>query len=424
MSAYVAEPSPFETDWNPWDDDTTAAAATPTRTVLRTVNDTDPVAVDGYTSAAQHVSAFADRIVAELELRAEFGDAAAGGEELGFTEVDEHMIAEGGRLIVIGAREGVGKTAWALQVARTMATRTSTVTGKGGTVVYYITEMGVQETIERVVATFAHLEARNLKWGVTLDTVAAVRRGFELLAESGLYIANAAGWDSERIDKDARAFARQHRDLRAVFVDNLTGVRPPRARTSMRSDELIGEIVGQLNTLSMMDKGLGVPVILLAHLRRPDKLAVSKRPTATDFAGSDMINRWASILVLLHEKPTEDRALVSGPVPDGPAPVGGFGGGGNPFRTKQDPFVDSFLDGDGARWSTSEVGQADTGCSHEFICVKNRGGRKFVVDLDFIGAQMRFVDPKQRTVRPYSMPTAESAARSEFRTRMRDLGDL
>jgi len=37
---------------------------------------------------------------------------------------------------------------------------------------------------------------------------------------------------------------------------------------------------------------------------------------------------------------------------------------------------------------------------------------------------MRFVDPKGKTVRPYETPAPETAARGEFRERMRALGDL
>jgi len=375
---------------------------------------TSSVVAGGYVSAAQHVGVFADRILAELELRVKFGDNAAGGEELGFTEVDEHMVVEGGRLIVMGAREGVGKTAFGLQTARTIATRASSLTGHGGQVVYYITEMGIQETVERVVATFAHLDSRKLKRGVTTATVEAVRRGFDLLEKSGLFIVNAAGWTNEDIVRDARAFHRDNPDLRAVFVDNLTGINPARTKRAQGSHEYIGEIVESLNMLSMTDKGIGLPVILLAHLVRPEKMARTKRPTAFDFAGSDKINRWASILVLLHEKSAEER---SG---DGASmPFGGFG------KTPAFSPEDTFEVGPGReKWKRSEVGTPDAGCSHEFIVVKNRGGRKFVSDLDFIGAQLRFVDPKGKTVRPYEMPPAEPAARSQFREQMRALGDL
>jgi replicative DNA helicase len=369
----------------------------------------DPVAG----SAAQHVSVFSDRVIAELELRAKYGDDAAGGESLGFTEIDREMVVEGGQLIVVGAREGVGKTAWGLQVARYIATRTSALTGKGGVVVYYITEMGVQETVERVVATLGQLDARSLKRGVTLDTVAAVRRGFAVLAESGMFIVNAAGWNNEQIAADARAFHRDHPDVRMVFVDNLTGISPTRVRRSEGSHEYIGEIVEGLNMLSMRDKGIGVPVFLFAHLKRRDRMGRSERPTGEDFAGSDKINRWAAILILLHAKDASE-----GGAP--PAPASGFQK--SPPAFGPDDMV--VVGPDRERWKRSEIGTPDGACSHEFMVVKHRNGRKFITDLDFIGPQMRFVDPKGKTVRPYETPVPETAARADFRAKMRALGDL
>lgn len=372
-------------------------------------------------SVAQHVSVYANRIIAELELRAKFGDDAAGGESLGFTEIDQEMVVEGGQLIVLGAREGEGKTAFALQTARYIATRADAQTGKGGVVVYYITEMGVQETVERVVATLGQLDARKLKRGVTLATVDAARRGFEVLARSGMYIVNAAGWNNEAIERDARAFHLEHPDVRMVFVDNLTGINPTKVKRSAGMHEYIGEIVEGLNLLSMKDKGIGIPVVLLAHLVRPDKMARSKRPTAFDFAGSDKINRWASVLILLHRK-SEDE-LCGGDRSAMPFGGGGYQGLGRAPAAFSDD--DTFVVGpDREKWKRSEVGAQDATCSHEFIVVKHRNGRKFISDLDFIGEQMRFVDPKGKTVRPYETAAPETLARAEFREQMRALGDL
>lgn len=384
-----------------------------------------------------HISEFRERILAELRLRAEYGDAAIGGEELGFSELDEELIVEAGRLMVIGAREGVGKTAWALQSARYVASRINPLTGRGGTTVYYITEMSVQQAVERVVVSFAQLQMRQLKKGVTPDVIAAVEKAFDLLERSGLHIRNVAGWDIDAIVADARLFKGQHEDLRAVFVDNLTGVGAAREFRNRAQWEQWGDVVGKLNTLSMADKGIAVPVILLAHLKRGDKQNPSREPDAQSFAGSDAINRWASMLVLIHERSPEERSAAGDPDAQAarmPATSavgfgGGFGGGGSPFA-KSEPFEGSYGDqewtsSDGKDvWKRSEIGASDSSCSHTFIVVKNRDGRRFRADLNFIGAQMRFTDPNGRTIRPYEMPDAEPVARTQFRAAMAALGDL
>jgi replicative DNA helicase len=376
------------------------------------------------TSAAKHVSSARTRIIEELKLRAEFGDAAVGGEELGYVEVDSELIVEAGRLVVLGAREGVGKTAWALQTARYVATRLNPLTGSGGSVVYYITEMSVQQTVERVVVSFAQLQMRQLKKNVTADVVAAVEKAFDILEHSGLHIVNAAGWTADQIVCDAHAFKRTNPDLRAVFVDNLTGIAAAGNMRSRNQWEQIGDTVQKLNMLSMADKGVAAPVMLLAHLKRPDRLAASKEPSATDFAGSDAINRWASVLVLLHERSAEEREAAA----LSPRLSSGFGGTRSAAHTLVmggDPFADdTWTDSHGENWERSEIGNPDGGCSHTFIVVKNRDGRRFRADLNFIGAQMRFTDARGRSLRPYEMPDPEPVARSEFRRKMLELGDL
>jgi replicative DNA helicase len=379
-------------------------------------------------SAAQHISTYADRILAELTLRAEFGDDAVGGESVGFQELDKELIVEAGKLIYVGAREGVGKTAWALQTARYMATRKNAQTGLGGTVVYFITEMGVQETVERILVSFAQLEARSLKRGVTQETIDAVRKAFALLERSGLYIVNAAGWHVDQLVGEARAFRAAHQDLRAVFVDNLTGIAPSATRRSQGLHEYVGEIVEKLNMLAMTDKGLAVPVFLLGHLTRPERLARHKEPTSLDIAGSDKVNRWANAIVLLHERSDDDRVGVGSGKPS--SPVAGFGGGGasvvRPNLLGTGAFGEDLWTSPDGRdtWSPSDIGSADVGCSHVALVTKNRGGRKFRCDLNFIGAQMRFEDPAGDTLRPYEMPDPEPERRSEFRRRMQELGDL
>ena len=204
-------------------------------------------------------------------------------------------------------------------------------------------------------------------------------------------------------------------DLRAASVDNLTGIEPSATRMSAGSHEYIGEIVQKLVALSMPERGVAAPVLLMCHLTRGDKLNAGKRPTAQDLAGSDRINRWANAIVLLHEKP--EAAAMAGA-------VSSPGKSASPAVRCVGAFGETFTVGKGEVWSRADVGNSDGDCSHEVIVPKNRGGRRFICDLDFIGPQMRFIDPKVRTVRPLEMPAPEPASRTEFRRRMLELGDL
>jgi replicative DNA helicase len=358
-----------------------------------TVTNHAPVVRSSNAPVIHHISEFRDQIIGELRLRAEFGDDAAGGELLGFRELDERLNIESGRLIYLGAREGVGKTALALQVARTIALRVDPSTGRGGTVLYAITEMAARQTVMRVIAGFAQVEAKSLRRGVTDNVVSAAEYAFELLEKSGLYIVNVAGRGVDEVCDLVRQFKAEHPDLRAVFVDNLTGVSPSRTKRTQGLHEYIGEIVEKFNVLAMGDAGVGAPVILLGHLTRPERGQSTRRPSSLDIAGSDKVNRWADTIVLLHKRDEATGSPESTQWGTGP-----FGGGPAPHMASE--------------------------ASHEVLVTKNRDGETFICDIDFIGSQLRFVDPAGTTARPYEMPSPEPVARTEFRRRMAELDDL
>lgn len=346
--------------------------------------------------AVVHISETRDRILGEMALRAKHGDDAVGGEETGFTELDENILVDAGRLFVLGAREGVGKTAWGLQVARTIGTRKDPRTGRGGTVLYFITEMSVEQVTERILASFAHLPVRAIKKGVNDKTIAAIEKAYDLLAQSGINVVDAAGWSIDDICEAAQQFKQNNPDLRAVFVDNITGVNPATVKRGQGSHEYIGEIVTKLNALASEATGVGAPVWAFAHLTRANPQNPDKTPTAQSFAGSDQINRWAHTLVLLHRKE------------DGP-------------KYNDEKEYQERAGREAGFDNAPPIHGTHHATTHELIVVKNRDGATFKCDLVFIGPQMRFLNPDTPTVRPYSAPEAESENRAAFR---RDLQEL
>lgn len=369
-------------------DDTAYEEPQPARPVAsRADTPTTPSSTDGIT--ARHVGAYREKIVAKMRLNYQYGDDAIGGELLGFRELDEELNIEAGRLTVMAAREGVGKTACALQMARNVSTRINAETGRGGVSLYLITEMSAEQTVERVIAGFAQVEARKMRRGVTEDIITATERAFTLLETSGLHIANVAGRNINEIVAFVRQFKTEHQDLRIVFVDNLTGIAPYKVSRQQGLHEYVGEIVEALNRLSMPDVGVNAPIFLLAHLARPERGKEGRRPASTDLAGSDRINRFADTIILLHKL---DEASTN---PDAHEPFDPFAPASSTFNR-----------------------------THEVLVTKNRDGRQFICDLEFVGPQLRFIDPKSPTVRPYEVPKPESEARSEYRKRILELETL
>jgi hypothetical protein len=147
--------------------------------------------------------------------------------------------------------------------------------------------------------------------------------------------------------------------------------------------EFYGAIVRDLHAVALTTE---LPVWLLAHTKRPDSSVRTNRPSLTDFALSSVLDRFVHAAMIVQAKPE-----------GASAPVREYAG------------VDAWGD------------VPDAGASHELHVMKNRDGRMFVVDLNFIRPQMRFEDPNGRTVRPYELPEAERARVGEYRARRREI---
>jgi replicative DNA helicase len=194
-----------------------------------------------------------------------------------------------GKMYVIGARPGVGKTAIALQIAMELAHK--------GTVAFCSLEMGEEEI---------NLRAMSQGAGVPLRALLGFR---PLTREEDQRIAmwRATAPLSIAVDDranvtvtDVRAFARSvaqadpKRPLAGVVVDYLQLMSDPR---DISRQEKVSEMSRQLKILS---RTLEVPVIALSQLNRGPEARADKKPALSDLRESGSIEQDADVVILLH----------------------------------------------------------------------------------------------------------------------------
>lgn len=346
-----------------------------------------------------HARDIAMGLLDEAKLRHEYGADAVAGEQMGLREVDENLHIEPGRVFVLAGGPGDGKTALALQWSRHVATRAiapapgSDRPAGTGAVLYVLTEMTAKNALERAAQEFAHLSLRDLRAGMTDKSLDDFREALRELWRSGLTFLEAAGRSVDDVAHMVREWKRSTPEARMVVIDNMTGLAPSRnVRRNAAMPERVGDVMRVVHALSMEES---LPIWLLAHTTRPASGTTRTRPQLTDIANSSDVERFAHAVCFISKK-----------VPSAE--------GGGWVDTRPDP-----------RWNADPAaswgGREDIEADREFHVAKNRDGQLFTCDLRFIGEQMRFEDPKGRTVRPYELPEAESPRQAEYRSRLRTL---
>ena len=213
----------------------------------------------------------------------------------GFKDVDDLFHGfRGGDLVILAARPGVGKTAFALNLAVNAA--------KAGTAVaFFSLEMGSNQLVQRILCSEARVslsKVRSGKIGESDWSVIADASG--RLSNVEMYIDDTPGLSI----MEARAKAR--RELRhivgtekngLIIVDYLQLMQPPVARRDGNRAVEVGEISRGLKILA---KEMDMPVIALSQLSRAVEMRGGrKRPQLSDLRESGSIEQDADIVMFI-----------------------------------------------------------------------------------------------------------------------------
>ena len=196
----------------------------------------------------------------------------------------------GGKLIVIGARPGVGKTALALSMGKHVAQHT------GGVLVVSL-EMSEGEILARLYASESGVDVQELESGkLTDESYATLATCGPLLAALPMRIATRCTTPLQ-IRREAVRM-QENGGLSLVIVDYLQLVRSD-GKHSSRYEE-VSEISRELKLMAM---DLGVPVIALTQFNRSSEAgkngqASRRAPTMAEAKDSGSIEQDANIFIV------------------------------------------------------------------------------------------------------------------------------
>ena len=176
-------------------------------------------------------------------------------------------------LIILAARPGVGKTAFALNLATNVAMNSNS------TVAIFTLEMAAEQLAMRMISSIGKIEMNKLKSGnLSHEDLKRFNEAISRLAETKIYIDDTAGITIGEIRSKCRRLASSPDGLSLVIIDYLTLIQGSSRYSGNRQQE-VSEISRSLKTMALE---LGVPVIALAQLSRNVEGRENKRPILSD----------------------------------------------------------------------------------------------------------------------------------------------
>ncbi len=221
----------------------------------------------------------------------------------GFAELDK--ITTGfnkSDLIIVGARPGAGKTAFALKMCREVGVRA------GKTVAFFSLEMTRDQLAQRLISAEAFIESQKMRTGeISSDEWARIAIAGEKLAKANIFFDESSGITVPEMKAKLRRM-KPRPDF--VIVDYLGLIHSAKKQNENR----VQEISDITRNLKIMAKELSIPVMVCAQLRRDT--VKSNRPSLTDLRESGSIEQDADVVMFIYRE-----SYAKGEAPDPEHPV-------------------------------------------------------------------------------------------------------
>jgi replicative DNA helicase len=264
-------------------------------------------------------------------------------------------------LIILAARPSVGKTAFALNLARNAAV------DHNMPVAVFSLEMSALQLVMRLMTTESGLSADKLKGGSKLDPWdwKQLEARLAALSKAPLYIDDTPSIPLMEFRTKVKRLVKS-KDVRLVIVDYLQLMQGPVELRGLREQE----VAAISRTLKATAKELNVPIIALSQLSRNavQRTGGTGKPQLSDLRESGSIEQDADMVIFIHRPDY----VGLGETPDGK--------------------------------ETTQI-----------IIAKHRNGEVCDIDMLFKSEQVRFVEPGDSlAAQVESMGGTESAMNSEF----------
>lgn len=189
-------------------------------------------------------------------------------------------------LILLAARPGMGKTSFALNIARHVAVK------EKRKVAFFSLEMTKEQLTSRLLSTESMVGGIKLRTGKLADDewIRLVEAG-DVLSKTEIYFDDTPGITVPEM----KAKLRRLKNVDLVVIDYLQLMSGSR-----RIDNRVQEISEITRNLKIMAKEINVPVVTLSQLSRASEQRSDHRPMLSDLRDSGSIEQDADIVLFLY----------------------------------------------------------------------------------------------------------------------------
>lgn len=221
----------------------------------------------------------------------------------GIDKLDNTLLGlKGGQLVILAARPAMGKTAFALNIARTAAM-------SGHPTVIFSLEMSGVSLSDRMLIAHGDFNAAAFRKGALTDTEEAnLSQSVDCLGELPITVDDTSGLQIQQISSVAKNLQRKGK-CELVIIDYLQLVR---IKSENRNYSREQEVAETTKFAKGMAKSLNVPVVLLSQLSRKCEERQDKTPILSDLRESGSIEQDADIVLMLHRPAYYDRSEEQG----------------------------------------------------------------------------------------------------------------
>ena len=212
----------------------------------------------------------------------------------GIAALDEKTLGwQNSDLVIIAARPAMGKTAFALSMAKNIAADQKIP------MAFFSLEMSDVQLTNRLISNACQIEGMKLVSG-QLDGPDLLRldKKIQKLIDAPLYIDDTAGLSIMDLRSKVRRLVREH-GVKLVMIDYLQLMTASGMKFNSRQEEV--SLISR--SLKGLAKELNIPVLALSQLNRNVESrngAEGKRPQLSDLRESGAIEQDADMVIFLH----------------------------------------------------------------------------------------------------------------------------
>ncbi|MGB9847734.1 MAG: replicative DNA helicase [Minisyncoccia bacterium] len=221
------------------------------------------------------------------------GEKQFSGIPTGFIELDKKLFGlQPSDLIILAARPSLGKTSFALDIARHAAVKEKKSVG------IFSLEMSKEQVVDRLISAESGIELWRIRTGkLQPEDFEILQQGLDRLSQAPIYIDDNSSPNIMQIRTMARRLQAE-KGLDLIIIDYLQLI-VPRENYNGSMVQQITEISRGLKALA---RELNVPILAVSQLSRAVEQRDHKIPKLSDLRESGSIEQDADVVLFIYRK--------------------------------------------------------------------------------------------------------------------------